>query len=76
MICSYLHNIDFGFIHLHAEQAYTHISESALNTVDINKSINHDDPDYIGAAIHTKELTITTIIRLNKYFPALSEVFS
>lgn len=69
MICSYLHNIDFGFVYLHSEQAYTHITESALNSIERSSSNNNDGrPDYIGAAIHTEELTITTIVKLKEYF--------
>lgn len=75
MICSYLHNKDIGFIHLHAEQAYTHISESALNSVNLNTLIEHDKPNFIGAAIHTEELTITTIVRLKKCFSEMKEAF-
>lgn len=73
MICSYLKNNDVGFICLHAEQAYTHISESALNSIELETSRGSDRaPDYLGAAIHTKELTITTIVKLKKYFNCLN----
>ena len=76
MIYSYLHNTDFGFICLHSEQAYTHISESALNSVEIGTLNNSDDrPDYIGAAIHTEELTVTTIVKLKEYFMLLNDSF-
>jgi len=73
MICSYLYNNDFGFICVHAEQAYTHISESALNSIELVTSRGSDNaPDYLGAAIHAKELTITTIVNLSDYFISLN----
>lgn len=73
MICSYLNNNDFGFINLHAEQSYTHISESALNSIELNSTRTSDDvPDYLGAAIHAQELTITTIVKLKEHFNSLN----
>ena len=76
MIYSYLYNKNFGFICLHAEQAYTHISESALNSIELVTSRRSDNaPDYFGAAIHAKELTITTIVKLKGYFNCLNVEF-